>query len=108
MARNEENYEALIESMETYLKEKKYVQAREAIVDLEPFDIAYVMEALPEDTIPIVFRLLPKEIAAEVFVELDTDSQEDLIKSFSRAELKEVLGIGIKFDKYFGSNFFGK
>lgn len=91
MARNEENYEALIESMETYLKEKKYVQAREAIVDLEPFDIAYVMEALPEDTIPIVFRLLPKEIAAEVFVELDTDSQEDLIKSFSRAELKEVL-----------------
>ncbi len=91
MARNEENYETLIESMETYLKEKKYVQAREAIVDLEPFDIAYVMEALPEDTIPMVFRLLPKEIAAEVFVELDTDSQEDLIQSFSRAELKEVL-----------------
>jgi len=91
MTYQKESFENLIERMEAYLGEKKYVEARENIIDLEPVDIAYIMESLPEDTIPVVFRLLPKELAAEVFVELDTDSQEDLIKGFSRAELKEVI-----------------
>ncbi|MDO4414222.1 MAG: magnesium transporter [Erysipelotrichaceae bacterium] len=91
MTYQKENFEDLIERMNTWLDDKKYVEAREHIIDLEPIDIAYIMESLPEDTIPVVFRLLPKELAAEVFVELDTDSQEALIKGFSRAELKEVI-----------------
>lgn len=91
MTYQKENFEDLIERMKTWLNGKKYVEAREHIIDLEPIDIAFIMESLPEDTIPVVFRLLPKELAAEVFVELDTDSQEALIKGFSRAELKEVI-----------------
>lgn len=91
MTYQKESFENLIERMETYLGNKKYVEARESIIDLEPVDIAYIMESLPEDTIPVVFRLLPKELAAEVFVELENDSQEDLIKGFSKTELKEVI-----------------
>jgi magnesium transporter len=91
MTYQKENFENLIERMETYLKEKRYVEARETIIDVEPVDIAFIMESLPEDTIPIVFRLLPKELAAEVFVELEADSQEALIQGFSKSELKEVL-----------------
>ena len=91
MSYQRESFEDLIERMNQYLEEKKYVQARDAIVELEPIDIAYIMETLPEDTIPLVFRLLPKEQAAEVFVELDSDSQESLIKGFSKSELKEVI-----------------
>lgn len=91
MTYQKESFENLIERMETYLSEKRYVEARETIIDVEPVDIAFIMESLPEDTIPIVFRLLPKELAAEVFVELEADSQEDLIKGFSKSELKEVL-----------------
>ena len=91
MTYQKESFENLIERMETYLDGKKYVEARESIIDLEPVDIAFIMESLPEDTIPVVFRLLPKELAAEVFVELENDSQENLIKGFSKAELKEVL-----------------
>lgn len=91
MTYQKENFENLIERMETYLKEKRYVEARETIIDVEPVDIAFIMESLPEDTIPIVFRLLPKELAAEVFVELEADSQEALIRGFSKAELKEVI-----------------
>ena len=91
MTYQKESFENLIERMEAYLDGKKYVEARESIIDLEPVDIAYIMESLPEDTIPVVFRLLPKELAAEVFVELENDSQESLIKGFSKAELKEVL-----------------
>ena len=40
---------------------------------------------------PLLFRLLPKEQAAETFVEMDPELQELLIKSFSDTELKEVL-----------------
>ena len=85
------NIEELTKTVQNSLDEKKYVQVRETLLDLEPFDIAFIMEDLPEDTIPVVFRLLPKELAAEVFVELEPDSQEKLIRGFSRAELKEVL-----------------
>ncbi len=91
MNEEKETMDELLERMEEYLKEKKYVQARETIIDLEPFDIAFIMENLPEKTIPVVFRLLPKELAAEVFVELDSDTQEGLIQGFSKAELKEVV-----------------
>ena len=42
-------------------------------------------------TLPLLFRLLPKEQAAEVFVELESDQQELLIRGFSNTELKEVL-----------------
>ena len=38
-----------------------------------------------------MFRLLPKELAAEVFVEMEPEEQEVLIKSFSDTELREVL-----------------
>ncbi len=91
MTYQKESFEGLVERMEQYLQEKKYVLARETIIELEPVDIAFIMETLPEDTIPIVFRLLPKELAAEVFVELDSDSQESLIRGFSKSELKEVV-----------------
>ncbi len=86
-----ENLDELTEKTETCLNEKKYVTARELITDLEPFDIAQIIEGLKDDDIPIAFRLLPKELAAEVFVELEPDSQENLIRGFSRAELKEVI-----------------
>ena len=46
---------------------------------------------LPEDRLPLLYRLLPKELAAEVFVEMEPEEQELLIKSFSDTELKEVL-----------------
>ena len=57
---------------------------------MEAADIAGVCTELGEK-VPLVFRLLPKELAAEVFVELDSDEQELLISSFSNTELKEVL-----------------
>ena len=57
---------------------------------MEAADIASLCEDLDE-RVPLMFRLLPKELAAEVFVELDSDEQELLIHSFSNTELREVL-----------------
>lgn len=58
---------------------------------MNPSDIASVFETLDEDRIPLLFRLLPKELAAETFVEMEPDNQELLIRGFSDSELKEVV-----------------
>ncbi|MCF0120399.1 MAG: magnesium transporter, partial [Oscillospiraceae bacterium] len=46
---------------------------------------------IDEEKLPLLFRLLPKELAAETFVEMNSDSQELLIRGFSDNELKEVV-----------------
>ena len=73
------------------LEQKKYHSLRDILATMNPSDIAYLLEELDERRLPLVFRLLPKELAAEAFVEMDSDQQELLIRGFSDTELKEVL-----------------
>ena len=54
-------------------------------------NIAAIFDELPKEQMLLLFRLLPKEEAAETFVELDGDMQEALITAFSDTELKEVI-----------------
>lgn len=72
-------------------RQKKFQDIRNLISEMEPADIAVIMDDLEQDELPIFFRILPKELAADTFVELDADNQENLIKAFSDKELKEVL-----------------
>ena len=81
----------LLEQIEDLIHEKRYAQLRDLLVPMEAPDIAQLCADLDEKTLPLVFRLLPKEQAAEVFVELDSDQQEMLIQGFSNTEHKEVL-----------------
>ena len=81
--------------METTLRklldEKKFSTLREILITMNPSDIAAVMDELEVERLPLLYRLLPKELAAEVFVEMEQESQELLIRGFSDSELKEVL-----------------
>lgn len=81
----------LIEKIEEFIRRKQYAALRDLLCPLEAADIAFLMSHLSEEELPLLFRLLPKELAAEVFVELDSDEQELLIQGFSNTELKEVL-----------------
>ena len=54
-------------------------------------DVAGIFEEMPEEKLPLLFRLLPKELAAETFVEMEPEAQELLIRGFSDHELKEVV-----------------
>lgn len=90
MSALEGELENLQETVEECLERKEYARLRDLLITLEAADIAMLCTALGEK-VPLVFRLLPKELAAEVFVELDSDEQELLIQSFSNTELKEVL-----------------
>ena len=78
-------------ALSALLEEKKYATARDILITMNGADIESVFEELPEETLPLLFRLLPKELAAEVFVEMDPEEQEMLIKGFSDSELKEVV-----------------
>ncbi|MCI9609854.1 MAG: magnesium transporter [Oscillibacter sp.] len=80
----------LLEKIEELFGRKRYAELRDLLLPMEAADIASLCQDLDEK-VPVVFRLLPKELAAEVFVELDSDDQELLIHSFSNTELKEVL-----------------
>ncbi len=73
------------------LDEKKYQSLRDILVTMNPSDIAAIFDELEEDRLPLLFRLLPKELAADSFVEMEPDAQELLIRGFSDSELKEVI-----------------
>ena len=73
------------------LEEKKYTSIKDILMLMDSTDLAAIFELIDEKNIPLVFRLLPKAVAADTFVEMDPDYQELLIKSFSDAELKDIL-----------------
>ena len=87
----EEHMEEYLNKIEELLRSKQYAQLRDLLLPMEPADIAAILEEGPQEQMPLLYRLLPKELAAEVFVELESDSQEMLINGFSNTELKEVL-----------------
>ncbi len=82
-------------TLETTLKllldEKKYSTIKDVLITMNPANIAGVFQELEPEKTPLLFRLLPKELAAETFVEMETDLQELLIKGFSDSELREVV-----------------
>ncbi|MBQ2927505.1 MAG: magnesium transporter [Oscillospiraceae bacterium] len=86
-----ERFEIVEKALLTMLEDKKYSTLRDILVTMNPIDIAGLFDGLEEKQIPLMFRLLPKELAAETFVEMEADAQELLIRGFSDNELKEVL-----------------
>ena len=67
-----------VEALLTLIEEKKYREFRSIIADIPSVDIARILDEVPEETINIFYRLLPKEAAADVFVEMDPELQEHL------------------------------
>ena len=73
------------------LEQKKYHSLRDILSTMNPADVAAVFDDMAESQLPLLFRLLPKELAAETFVEMEPEAQELLIRGFSDSELKEVI-----------------
>ena len=80
-----------MEQVEDLVERKRWADLRDMLLLLEPADIAQILTELETDRLPLLYRLLPKELAAETFVEMEPEEQEVLIKSFSDNELREVL-----------------
>lgn len=78
--------------IQTLLEGKKYTTLKDVLSTMNAADIASVFDELPQKALPRIFRLLPKELAADSFVEMETDLQQLLIDSFTDAELRQVIG----------------
>ncbi len=73
------------------IENKKFAILKQTLSEMQPADIAEIFEEADLKDIPVIFRILPKELAAEVFVEFDSDMQQLLIDAFSDKELREVM-----------------
>lgn len=87
----ERNTVTLFDTISALLENKRYATLRDILTTMNPVDIAAVFEDIQDEKTALLFRLLPKELAAEVFVEMDDDTQQLLIHGFSDTELKEVI-----------------
>ena len=73
------------------IEARNFSQLKPLFAEMNPADIAAALEELPEEYRLLVFRMLPKDDAAETFVELDPDTQESLIARFTDRELEAVV-----------------
>ncbi len=86
-----ENEMSIYEEALDLLHSHNYVELKKILADMNPADIAVLFEELTVNELVLVFRLLPKDLAADTFVEMEADHQQALIHSFSDAELREVM-----------------
>ena len=86
-----ERFEIVEKALLAMLEDKKYATLRDILITMNPTDIAGLFVGLEEKQIPLMYRLLPKELAAETFVEMEPEAQELLIRGFSDNELREML-----------------
>ena len=75
-----ERFEIVQRAILAMLEDKKYATLRDILSTMNPSDVAGLFQDLEDKQIPVMFRLLPKELAAETFVEMEPDDQELLIR----------------------------
>lgn len=83
--------EDVIQELSQLLNEKQPAKISAIFKEMFPADIAEIIEGSTKKERPVLFRLLPKNVAAEVFVEMDGETQQELIHAFSDYELHEML-----------------
>lgn len=73
------------------LENKDFPQLGNLLKDMNPADVAEFFEDLPREKMALVFRLLPKELAADAFAYMNPDEQTVLVEAFSDKELHDVV-----------------
>ena len=77
--------------LEALLKNRSYKELRDALAELNEVDIAEFLETLPPEEAVLAFRTLPKGPAAEVFAELEPETQQHIVTAATDAELAAIL-----------------
>ena len=81
----------IVITINNLLENKRISDLHTYLEDINEADFPEILNRLEEDKLIIIYRLLSKEKAAEVFVELDTDEQEKLIGHLTDKEIKNVM-----------------
>ncbi len=78
-------------AIESLYEAKKYQTLRDILSSQNEADIASFFSGVKEEALPVLFRLLPKDLAADTFALMEPEDRELLIHGFSDSELKEVI-----------------
>ena len=89
-AETDTRHEKLLEIIDN-LENKKFATLKPILTEMEPADIAEVMNDIDKNDVLLLFRLLPKDLASDVFVDIDTDRQKLLIESFTDKEVSRII-----------------
>ena len=81
------NFEELLNLFEN----RQYTALMNRLDPLTPIDAAEFLSGLPSEKLPLIFRLLKKDMAADIFAELDYDLQESLITSMTDREISDII-----------------
>lgn len=73
------------------LEQHKFAELKLIMNQMNPTDIASIFDEADKKDVPVLFRLLPKELAAQTFAYLDSDQQEQLILAFSDKEIRDMV-----------------
>ena len=81
----------LLDVVMNLYRQRKLVELKAILSQLNPADIANIIESADGRDVIALFRLLPKELATESFAYIDSEQQEQLILAFTDRELREVI-----------------
>lgn len=83
--------QVLVSTLTKLAEERKYHSIKDILLTMKSADIAEIFGEVPEQTLSILFRLLPQDLAADTFAEMETEEQQTLIEAFSDRELRGVV-----------------
>ncbi len=87
----DENNVLLENTILSLIENRKFASLKDVLISMNSVDIAALLENTDKELLPKIFRMLPKGLAADTFVEMEADFQELLIECFSDKELKAVI-----------------
>ena len=73
------------------IDQKKYVTIKKTLSELNAVDVAELLDPIELTTALLIFRMLPKDLAVEVFAHFSTDQQRDIINAITDKELNHIL-----------------
>jgi magnesium transporter len=73
------------------IQQKKYVELKKVLSEMNEVDIAEILDPLDKNTTLLVFRMLPKDLAVDVFAHFSSEQQRDIINAVTDKELEYIL-----------------
>jgi magnesium transporter len=74
-----------------YMERREYLRLRKELCEMNEVDVAAFLEQLPSEEAAIVFRMLPKDLASDVFAEFESDTQHHLVSTMTDNELYDIV-----------------
>lgn len=89
--KDEKDFKALKDELSELFEARKFLKIKEIITSMNEVDTAELLESIDEEMAVMIFRLIPKEQAAEVFAYMEHDLQESIITTITDSELHNII-----------------